>query len=34
MLQLLRLEAKLAIAKLQFAQRINNYCRKYSDNYY
>jgi len=33
-LRLLRLEIELAIAKLQFAQHIDNYCREYSDNYY
>jgi len=33
-LRLLRLKAKLAITKLQFAQRIDNYCRKHNNNYY
>jgi len=34
MLQLLRFKVKLANAKLQLAQYIDNYCRKYSNNYY
>ena len=33
-LQFLRLKVEFAIAKLQFVQYINNYCCKYSDNYY
>ncbi len=34
MLQFLRFKIEFTIAKLQFAQRINNYRRKYSNNYY
>ncbi len=33
-LQFLRLEVELAIAKLQLAQYIDSYCCKYSNNYY
>ncbi len=33
-LQFLKLETKLATTKLQLVQYIDNYCCKYSNNYY